>query len=157
MAACNATLEGMCSWTILAGRLLLSPIFLLSGLMKILNFAQTGNMMEAEGMVWVPLFLVMSILVEVLGGLSLLLGFKARLGALLLVFFLVPVTLIFHDFWTYQGEAMQDQMAHFLKNVTIMGGLLVVAGAGAGKYALDFLAAHRGAGLRAHEELARTH
>jgi putative oxidoreductase len=121
----------------LAGRFLLSPIFLASGSMKIMNWTQTAEHMTSEGMVAVPFFLFMAIVVELAGGLSLLLGFKARWGALLLAAFLIPVTLIFHDFWRYSGGEAENQMQHFMKNLTIIGGLLTVAAHGAGAWSLD--------------------
>jgi len=126
-----------CGW--LVGRILLAQIFLLSGVMKILNWSQTAEHMTQEGMVAVPFFLAAAIAVELGGGLSILLGYQTRLGALALFLFLIPTTLVFHHFWTYQGEAMQNQMQHFLKNLTIMGGLLTLAAAGAGRYSLDAL------------------
>lgn len=143
-------------WAALAGRILLSQIFILSGLMKIVGWSQTAEQMAAEGMVAVPFFLTMAILFEVGGGLCVLLGWQARLGALALAFFLVPTTLIFHDFWTYDGQAQQDQMQHFMKNLTIIGGLLMVAAAGAGRYALDQLMLHTSTADRAHREEAAT-
>lgn len=126
-------------WAALAGRILLSQIFIASGVMKVINWSQTAESMTKEGMVAVPFFLVMAILVEVGAGLGVLLGCQARLSALALAAFLVPVTLIFHDFWTYEGAAMMNQMQHFMKNFTILGGLLMVAAAGAGRYSLDAL------------------
>jgi putative oxidoreductase len=99
--------------------------------------------MAAEGMAAVPVFLALAVLCELAGGLSILLGAKARWGALLLAAFLVPVTAIFHDFWTYQGQEMQAQMQHFMKNLTIIGGLLTLAATGAGAYSVDALGAGR--------------
>lgn len=147
--------EQLKAWGLLAGRVLLGQIFLLSGVMKVLNWSQTAEHMTSEGMTAVPFFLFMAIVFEIGGGLSLLLGCKARWGALALVLFLVPVTLIFHDFWAYEGQAMQNQMAHFLKNVTILGGLLTLAAAGAGRFSLDALF-HRAAttDARAREAMA---
>jgi len=60
---------------------------------------------------------------------ALLTGFQARWGALALAAFLIPITLIFHNFWAFQGQEQQMQMVHFLKNLAIMGGLFQVAGA----------------------------
>ena len=71
------------------------------------------------------------------GGLSVLTGFKARWGALALVLFLVPVTAIFHNFWTLQGMEQQMQMIHFMKNLAIMGGLLSIVARGAGLASVD--------------------
>jgi putative oxidoreductase len=123
--------------TFLFGRLLLSVIFILSGASKIMGWNQTAEMMAGEGMVAVTFFLAASIAVELIGGLCLLLGCGTRLGATALFLFLIPVTVIFHDFWAYQGREQQEQMIHFLKNLAIMGGLLVVVGAGAGAWSVD--------------------
>jgi len=130
-----------CTW--LTGRILLSQIFLLSGVMKIMNWSQTAEQMASHGMAAVPFFLFMSILIEIGGGLSILLGCQARLGALTLALFLVPVTLVFHNFWAYEGQMMQNQMQHFLKNLTIMGGLYTIVAVGSGPFSLDNLGSRR--------------
>jgi putative oxidoreductase len=62
----------------------------------------------------------------------LLLGCCTRLGTLALIVFLIPATVIFHDFWSVEGPEQQLQMAHFMKNLAILGGLLVVVGLGPG-------------------------
>jgi putative oxidoreductase len=121
----------------LVGRALLSLVFILSGLGKIAGWSQTAGYMASKGMPLVPFFLVMSILFELGGGLSVLSGFKARVGAVALVLFLIPTTLIFHNFWAYAGMERQMQMANFLKNLAIMGGLTMVAAYGAGPVAVD--------------------
>jgi putative oxidoreductase len=74
---------------------------------------------------------------EIFGAVSLLLGLKARWGALALLVFLVPVTLVFHGFWAAPPDQRQMQMVEFLKNVSIGGGLLIVLGRGAGAFSLD--------------------
>ena len=122
---------------LLAGRFLLSGIFLMSGTMKILHWSVTADSMKTEGMVAVPFFLFMAMLVEISGGLAILLGYYARPAALMLAMFLVPVTLTFHHFWTYEGRDRENQMQHFAKNVTIIGGLVTLAAAGAGGFSLD--------------------
>ena len=134
-------------WVWLLGRILLAHIFLLSGLMKVLNWSKTAEAMAGEGMQAVPFFLAAAILVELTGGLSILLGYKARLGALSLALYLIPVTLVFHHFWTYQGPAMENQLQHFLKNLTIMGGLGTLVAVGAGAFSFD---AHDTRGRRAN-------
>ncbi len=120
-----------------AARLLISQIFLISGFMKLIDPSETAAHMESRGMFWVPFFLVGAILFELGGGLSLLLGCKARLGALALFLFLIPVTLTFHNFWTYPPEAQQQQMINFMHNLTLMGGLLLVMTFGPGPLSLD--------------------
>ena len=124
-------------WGTLIGRIFLSLIFVSSGLQKIGAWEQTAQYMASERMFAVPLFLAGAIVLEVLGGLSVLIGFKARWGALALIVFLVPTTLIFHDFWTYTGQEQQMQMIQFMKNLAILGGLFVVFGLGAGPMSVD--------------------
>ncbi|MEM9664561.1 MAG: DoxX family protein [Bacteroidota bacterium] len=116
----------------LIGRVLLALIFLLSGVGKIGDFAGTQEYMAAAGMPMTALLLVGAIVLEIVGALSIMLGFKAKLGAVALLLFLIPATLIFHtDF------ADQVQMIMFMKNLSIFGGLLLVVGFGAGPLSLD--------------------
>jgi putative oxidoreductase len=124
-------------WLTLLGRILLSLIFILSGLGKIGDWSGTAGSMAAKGMVAVPFFLTMAILFELGGGLTVLLGVKARLRAWALVFYLIPVSLIFHNFWAFTGAEQRMQVINFLKNLAIMGGLLLVALRGAGKPCID--------------------
>ena len=133
-------IQGVFCWI---GRALLALIFLASGANKITSFPETMESMRAEGMLLVPVFLVGAIGFELIGGLSVLLGVKARWGALLLIAFLIPVTLIFHDFWQYEGAEQQMQMIQFMKNLSILGGLTLVFAHGAGPWTLDSRAAHR--------------
>ncbi|ALA59017.1 DoxX family protein [Nitrospira moscoviensis] len=121
------------SWLSLIGRILLAAIFLLSGINKIADPQGTQQYMASMGMTWLTgLFYVGAILVEVGGGLSLLLGYRARIGAWLLIAFMIPTTLIFH---ANLGD--QNQMIHFLKNLSMIGGLLYVAVYGAGGLSMD--------------------
>ncbi|MCS7020653.1 MAG: DoxX family protein [Gemmataceae bacterium] len=124
-------------WAPLLGRIGLSAIFLISGAGKIFSWEQTAGYMSSKGMPLVPLFLVGAIVLELVGGLSVLVGYKARLGAGLLIVFLIPATVIFHNFWAFEGQEQQMQMIMFLKNLAILGGLLLVVGFGAGAYSLD--------------------
>jgi putative oxidoreductase len=120
----------------LIGRILLSLIFLASGLGKISDWSGTAGYMTAKGMVAVPFFLTMAILFEIVGGLSVLTGFKARWGAAALFLFMIPTTATFHNFWAFEGMERQMQMIHFMKNLAIMGGLLSVVAFGPGRFSL---------------------
>jgi putative oxidoreductase len=122
----------------LLGRILLSAIFLLSGFGKIGDWSGTASSMTAHGMVAIPFFLPLAILFEIGGGLSVLLGFRARWGALALICFLVPATVIFHNFWAYAGAERHGQLINFLKNLAILGGLLLLVLRGAGKPCIDW-------------------
>ena len=121
----------MRSYVPLLARVLLGLIFVMSGLSKITGFESTQQYMASYGMPLTAVLLVGAIVVEILGGLSIILGLWARAGAAALVLFLIPATLIFH---TEFGQ--RTQMIMFLKNLSIMGGLLLLMAHGAGKYAL---------------------
>jgi putative oxidoreductase len=122
----------------LAARILISQIFLLSGVMKVMDPAGTAEQMAGRGMFWIPFFLWSAAAVELGGGLSLLLGYKARLAALALFLFLIPVTLTFHNWWTYPDPKEQHvNMLFFLHNLTLMGGLLLVMTFGPGPVSID--------------------
>jgi putative oxidoreductase len=137
----NAALEGPLN---LAGRILLALIFVASGFGKIADREGTEGYMASAGMVAVPVFLAGAIVFEIVGGLSVATGFKARWGAFALIVFLIPTTLIFHAFWreTEPGPS-RVQMINFLKNVAIMGGMLTIVARGAGPWSLDGWLAHR--------------
>jgi putative oxidoreductase len=122
----------------LAARILISQIFILSGAMKVMDPASTAAQMEGRGMFWIPFFLWSAAAVELGGGLSLLVGYKARLGALALFLFLIPVTLTFHNFWTYPDPKEQQQnMILFMHNLTLMGGLILLMAFGPGPFSVD--------------------
>lgn len=123
------------SVALLAGRLGLGLIFLVSGLGKLASWSGTAAFAGAKG---VPeLLLAGATALEILGALSLLAGWKTRWGVAALVVFLVPVTLVFHNFWAVPGAEVQLQSVQFLKNVAIGGGLLAVFGAGPGAFSVD--------------------
>lgn len=116
----------------LVGRILLSHIFLISAAMKIASPAGTLGYMTNYGMPAATFFLVAAIIFELVGGLSVLLGYFSRIGAILLLVFLIPTTIIFH---TAFSERLQIIM--FMKNLTIMGGLFTIIAHGSGKLSLD--------------------
>ncbi len=129
--------EALERYATLAARVLISQIFLLSGVMKVLDWQGTEAQMAERGMFWIPFFLAAAMAVELVGGLSLLLGYQARLGALLLFLYLIPVTLTFHNWWTYPPEQQKVQMLFFLHNLTLLGGLLLVMARGPGPLSID--------------------
>ena len=134
----------------LLARLVLSPLFIFGGVNHLLNWNGTIKFMTSKGMGMESVFgssspMVGQVLLAgatallILGGLSLLLGFHARWGAVLLIVFLIPAALIFHDYWHYDGQIQQLQMTNFMKNITIIGGLLMVVAFGAGTWSFDGL------------------
>lgn len=131
---------GWCSsFLMLLGRLALATIFILAGVGKFMNTEATAAYMTSKGITMVPFFLYAAAVIEILGGLSLILGLKTRWGAIILLLFLIPTTLIFHNFWNVGPLAMEVEMINFLKNLAIFGGLLYVLANGPGAFSLDRL------------------
>ena len=120
-----------------AGRVLLSLIFIVAGAQKIGTYAQTAGYMESQGVPGILLPLV--ILLEIGGGLAVLVGFRARIAALLLGGFSVISGVLFHFLPAQgmEGFEQQMQMIMFMKNLAIAGGMGMIVHAGAGAYALD--------------------
>jgi putative oxidoreductase len=120
----------------LAGRILFSVIFIMAG---IFHFSAQEIAYAANAGVPMAGFVVpASGMIAMLGGLSILLGYRAKIGAWLVVLFLVPVTLMMHNFWAAK-DAMtaQMQMAMFMKNVTMIGAALLISQFGPGPLSLD--------------------
>jgi len=121
---------------VVSGRFLFALIFLMAGANHFNK--QTIGYAASQGVplaaIAVPLFGFPAIA----GGLSILLGYRAKLGAWLIVLFLVPVSLMMHKFWTVTDPMMaQIQMVLFMKNVSMLGGALLISQFGAGPFRLD--------------------
>lgn len=125
------------------GRFLLALIFVFSGWGKIAGFEGTVAYMASKGMPFPQVLLPGAILIELGGGLALMLGWKARWAALAIFLFCIPTTLVFHDFWALPPEQAQNQMIHFLKNLALMGGMLYIVAFGPGALSLDGLKRRR--------------
>jgi putative oxidoreductase len=121
---------------VLVGRLLFVLIFLMAGPNHFSK--QTIAFAASRGVPLASIAVPLSGVLALAGGLSILLGYRAKLGAWLIALFLVPVTLMMHKFWTVQDPMMaQMQMVMFMKNVAILGGTLLISQFGAGPLSLD--------------------
>jgi len=123
-------------YTLLAGRQLFSMIFIIASAG---HFSPQTIESAARHGVPMPGFLVpASGVIALVGGLSVLFGFQARLGAWLLVLFLIPITLVMHNFWAAPDvTTFQIERAMFMKNLTMLGGALLISYFGAGPLSLD--------------------
>ena len=121
----------------LAGRILLGLIFIVSGWGKIAGFAGTAGYIASKGMPLPEVMAAGAIAVELLGGVALLVGFKARWAAAAIFLFLIPTTLIFHNPTGLTGQEAHGHITQLLKNFSIMGGMLMVFAFGAGRYSID--------------------
>jgi putative oxidoreductase len=117
------------------GRLLFVLIFLMSGFT---HFAkQTIGFAASQGVPMASVLVPLSGIIALIGGLSILLGYRARLGAWLVAIFLIGVTPM-HKFWGITDPMMQQmQMVMFMKNLTMLGGALLITQFGSGPWSLD--------------------
>ena len=124
----------------LLGRTLLALIFIFAGFHKITGFEGTAGYMASQGLPMPQVLLVATIVIELIGGLMILIGWHAKLAAAAIFLFLIPATLIFHAFWNVNpadAMALQNQMNQFMKNLAIMGGMLYIVAHGAGPFSLQ--------------------
>ncbi|MFN0216551.1 MAG: DoxX family protein [Saprospiraceae bacterium] len=122
----------------LIGRIFLSAIFIYEAIDSTWYFGKTKEVMTENGLTWnQDLLLLGAIFLLTLGGLMVLVGYRTTLGAVMLLIYWVPVTLIVHDFWNSDTKlAMRYDSILFMKNFAIIGGLLMLAGKGSGRYSI---------------------
>jgi len=121
---------------VVLGRLLFAAIFLMAGLGHFSK--QEIGYAAAQGVPLASIAVPLSGVLALAGGLSILLGYRAKLGAWLIVLFLVPVTVMMHNFWAVKDPMMaQMQMIMFMKNVAMLGAALLITQFGAGPLSLD--------------------
>jgi putative oxidoreductase len=130
-------MKAVCSLFMFFARLCIAAVFLWGGVGKWIYYDQTVQYMASKGFTAIPFFLIGASIVEVLGALSLIFGYKTRCGATLLLLFLIPTTIIAHDFWNLAGAEQSMQLIHFLKNLSIFGGLMYVICNGSGGLSCD--------------------
>jgi putative oxidoreductase len=121
---------------VVLGRFFFALIFLMAGANHFNK--QAIGYAASQGVPLAAIAVPLSGVVAIGGGLSILLGYRAKLGAWLIVLFLVPVSLMMHKFWTVTDPMMaQIQMILFMKNVSMLGGALLISQFGAGPFSLD--------------------
>jgi putative oxidoreductase len=121
----------------LFGRILLSAVFIMGGIGKITGFSFEESMVAAKHLPMPAVALGLAMIIELVGGLAILTGLFTRLTAWIVFLYMIPTTVLFHNFWAVQGADRIDTMIHFEKNLAIMGGLLLLAAFGPGGYSID--------------------
>lgn len=128
--------------TDLIGRIFLSAIFIFEAIDSTLFFGKTKDAMTEHGLMWSQdMLLYCAIFLLIMGGLMVLLGYRSTLGAIMLLMYWVPVTFIVHDFWNVPRSELREQSILFMKNIAIIGGLLMLVGKGSGRYSMKRLLA----------------
>ena len=135
--AIGGIMSGQNDSVALIGRVLMSVIFITSGFGKLIGFSATEHMIESKAVPLPEFATLIAILVEIGGGLAILLGWKTRWAAAVLVVFLVVITPIFHGFWRMDGAERAANHINFMKNLTILGGFLLLYAFGPGRFSVD--------------------
>lgn len=126
----------------LIGRILLAVLFVPAGFGKIAGFSGTVGYATAMGLPLPTVGVAIALVIELFGGLALLIGYRARLAAIALAVFTLVASVFFHAYWAVPAEQQMVQQLLFFKNIAVVGGLLAIAAFGAGGWSLD---AKRGA------------
>jgi putative oxidoreductase len=121
----------------LVGRILLALMFVLAGFSKFGDLGGTAGYIASKGLPMGSSLAFLTAVVEVVGGLALMVGFQTRWAALLLAVFTLVATVIFHNFWVLPADQQMMQQLMFMKNLSVAGGLLMVFALGGGAASLD--------------------
>lgn len=122
---------------IVAGRVLLALMFILAGVSKLGDISGTAGYIASGGLPAPAVLAVLVGLLELVGGIAIAIGFQARWAALALGLFTLVATVLFHKFWAVPADQAFVQQLMFMKNLSVAGGLFVVAALGAGPLSID--------------------
>lgn len=120
----------------LVGRLMMAHIFATSGIAKIFDWPGNVTYMSTRHLPMIPVLLAAALVIEVAGSVCLVTGYQARIAAFVMFCYTTAVTVVFHNYWAASDMMAAMQETHFRKNLAIMGGLLMLAYIGPGKWAL---------------------
>ena len=121
----------------LVGRVLLALMFVYAGYGKIGGFEGLTSAIASKGLPLPPVAAAIALAVELVGGMMLVVGWKARWAALAIAIFTLFASIFFHDFWTMADQAARTNQLMFLKNISIIGGMLMVFAFGPGRFSID--------------------
>lgn len=122
---------------VVVGRVLLALMFIMAGFSKLGNISGTAGYIASGGLPMASVLAVVVGLLELLGGIAIAIGFQARWAALALGLFTLAASLLFHKFWAVAPDQAYVQQLMFMKNLSVAGGLFIVAALGAGPVSVD--------------------
>ena len=123
--------------TNLVGRVLIAGLFLPAGFSKLMGFEGTVGYFSSLGLAIPAALAVAVIVIEILGGVTLLLGYKTRITAVILALFTLGASIIGHAYWSVPADQVFIAKLLFYKNIAIIGGLLILASAGSRQLSID--------------------
>lgn len=120
----------------LTGRFMITYIFATSGIAKVFSWSGNVQYMSTRHLPLIPELLAIATVIELAGSVCLITGYQIRIAAFVMFLYTAVVTVLFHNYWVASAAVAGMQETHFRKNLAIMGGLLMLAYSGAGKWAL---------------------
>jgi putative oxidoreductase len=123
-------------------RILVVAIFVYTGISKLTHFDGTSHMIAEKGIPLATVATAIAILIELGGAIAIIIGWQTKLAAAVQFVYLIFITFMYHNFWVAPPQLHDVQLINFLKNVGIMGGLLILATRGAGASAVDSAPTH---------------
>ena len=125
-------------WGPLTGRILISLIFLMSGFGKVFQFDGQVAYAASQGVPLASLAIIISIIAELAAATMIIIGYRARLGALILLVWMIPVSIMLHALWNIEDPmAQQMHMIMFMKNLAMMGAMLLIMSFGPGPKSIN--------------------
>jgi len=121
----------------LIGRILLALMFVISGWGKLTGFSETVESIASKELPMPQVLAVVAIAIELGAGLAIAVGWKTRWAAVVMMVFLIVITPIFHAFWNVPADQATMQQINFMKNLSILGGMIVLFAWGPGHYSFD--------------------
>lgn len=121
----------------LIGRIALAAIFVWSGSGKITGFSSTAGYIASKGLPMPAVLTAFTIFIELILGLAIVIGWRARIAAFLIALWLIPTSFLFHNFWAAPAGQVMMQQINFMKNVSILGGMMLLMAFGAGRLSVD--------------------
>lgn len=121
----------------LIGRTLLALMFIMSGFGKLADIQGTAGYVASGGLPFPVALAVLVGIFELVGGIALVIGFKARLAAFLVAAFTLATSVLFHAYWSVSAEQQFITQLLFMKNLSVAGGLFLLSALGAGPLSLD--------------------
>ena len=123
---------------LLMGRLLIGLYFILPGVQKITQFDTMSQYMEKHNVPMVSLLLIVTIVLQIVGGLAIIVGYKGKLAAFILAGLTLMISIYMHNFWNLpEGGDVSHETQNFVKNMAIMAGLLILAARGTGQFSIE--------------------
>ena len=138
-----ATSESRRDVILLLGRIALGAIFVKSGLQKLMALSAFAASLASRGVPQSSVWAVISATVEFVGGILIVTGLRTREASLLMVLFVIVATGISHRYWEFADAARRLQESQFFKNLSIIGGFVLLFATGSGRFGLDALLARR--------------